>query len=73
MISASENRWNIQTTSGEVIWYAFMAEWGPETDVTFSVDLEIGETYRLVVYDSYGDGLCKYHMPSLLVVASRTP
>ena len=55
-----ESQWSINL-NGEVIWYASLSEWPPGSEVVYSVELLLGESYLFVVYDSRGDGICKLH------------
>ena len=55
-----ESQWSINL-NGEVIWYASLSEVAADSEVVYSVELLLGESYLFVVYDSRGDGICKLH------------
>jgi hypothetical protein len=54
-----ESSWAIQNLNDEVVYQSGQTLNQPLTPVTQVVELKIGETYNFVVFDSFGDGLCK--------------
>ena len=55
-----ESQWSINL-DGDMIWYASLSELAAGSDVVYTIDLQLGESYLFVVYDSRGDGICKLH------------
>lgn len=54
-----ESYWDIRTMNDEVVWYAHLDGWSPGEEVTYVVELNLGETYTFYVFDEQNDGLCK--------------
>jgi hypothetical protein len=55
-----ESYWDIRTLDSTVIWFASMEGWAaPGDEVTYIVQLTLGQAYNFYVLDSAGDGLCE--------------
>lgn len=56
----SESEWHIQSEDAAVLWHEKMEEYNPGEEVVYVVELELGLSYRFIVFDEQYDGICKF-------------
>lgn len=55
-----ESYWDIRTLDGTALWFAYLEGWAPGSEVTYVLQLTLGEEYNFYVFDEAGDGICEY-------------